>query len=482
MKKIFSLLFIVGVMLSTGCKKYLDIKPKGYTIPEFYEDYAKLLNNASLYRVSSAYPNYLTDDVQAGEVKDPNKAADYPLYALFKRNMYEFKGGAIFEPGESDRFYEPAYEHIYVYNTVINNIEKVPDGSAADKKQLKAEAQIGRAFEYLTLVNAYAEHYDPATATTALGVPLVSSEDINVKYKRNTIAEVYEFIKKDLDEALPNLGNTAAHSFRPTKSVGYAFLSKMYLYMGKYDEALKNANEALKLNNALIDYSIYTNKKGTWGRVCTIADQSVLFPDADKSKESVWTRLTASSYGHVFAEVYASTDLLDVYRKSIPAGATDQRLKLFFCDGQANFGAAMTLFPGRFLWAPYIEFNMGFSTPELYLIAAECEARVGSKELALEHIDKLRNMRIVGNKPLVASTNNEALELVLDERRREMPYMGITRLVDLKRLNKDSRFAKTITHKNGTQTYTLAPNDKRYILPLPPKVLEYNPSIPVYER
>ncbi|RQO70449.1 RagB/SusD family nutrient uptake outer membrane protein [Pedobacter sp. KBW06] len=481
MKKIFTILFITIVALS-GCKKYLDIKPKGYTIPEFYDDYERLLNNSALYGVSSSYPVYLTDDAQSGEVKDPNKSADYLGYDLFKRNLYEFKPGRVFESGQSDRFYEAAYEHIFVYNTIINNIENVKDRTMADRMQLKAEAQIGRAFEYLTIVNAYAAHYDPATAGTDLGVPLVLTEDINAKYKRGTVEEVYSQIRKDLDEALPHLALKVPNNFHPTKSVGYAFLSRMYLYMGKYAEALQNANEALKLNSNLIDYRTYTNKKGTWGRVCSIADQTVVFPRPNESKESIWSRFGSSSNGHVFTELYASADLLDVYQKDLPANATDQRLKLLFCDGQANFGGAITVFPGRKLWAAYIEFNYGFGTPELYLIAAECEARVGSKDLALQHLNKLRDMRIAGNQPLMAATKDEALRMALEERRREIPLQGSTRLIDLKRLNKDPRFAKTVTHKNGTETYTLPANDKRYILPLPPNVLEFNPSIPVYDR
>jgi hypothetical protein len=66
MKKIFTILFIAIVALS-GCKKYLDVKPKGYTIPEFYDDYERLLNNSALYGVSSSYPVYLTDDAQSGK-------------------------------------------------------------------------------------------------------------------------------------------------------------------------------------------------------------------------------------------------------------------------------------------------------------------------------------------------------------------------------------------------------------------------------
>lgn len=481
MKKIFITLFLAAGMLS-GCKDYLDIKPKGYTIPETFEDYKKLLNDHSLYRVSSAYPNYLTDDVQPGLLKDVNSSADYTLYTLFKRNLYEFAPGAVMQPGESDRFYEPAYSHIFTYNTIINNIEKASDGIEAEKKQLKAEALLGRAFEYFSLVNGYAVHYDATTAGTDLGVPLVLTEDINKKYVRNTVAEVYALIQKDLEEALPNLSDRVDQKFRPTKTGGYAFLSKVYLYMGKYTEALQNANLALKLNKDLIDYSLYTTKKGTFGRVCTIADQSISFPDVDKSIETVWARQTASSSGTVFAEVYASADLLAVYARNLPVGAVDQRLNLFFCTGQAQLGGNITLFPGRSLWAPYIEFNMGLSTGELMLIAAECEARVGDKDIALQHLNTLRKKRIVGSQPLMASTKDEALTLTLEERRREMPNQGITRLVDLKRLNKDPRFAKSVRHTFDTQIYTLPANDKRYVLPIPPNVLEFNPSIPVYVR
>lgn len=481
MKKIFFALMLSAVCF-TGCKDYLDIRPKGYTIPEFFEDYKKLLNGQNLLRSSSGLPNFLTDDVQAGTLKDVNQSPDFTLYSLVKRNLYSFEHGAIYEPGNADSFYEPSYSRIFTYNTVINNIENVPDGVAAEKKQLKAEALVGRAFEYFNLVNGYAMAYDASTAATDLGVPLVLTEDINKKYIRNTVAEVYDLILSDLIAAQSNLSSIPDHKFRPTKVAANAFLSKVYLVMGRYKEALQNANEALKLNKNLIDYKLYTTRPSlTFGRVALISNKDLYFPPLDKSIETVWARQTASSDGAPMKEVYASNDLLSVYAKDLPTGAVDQRLNLFFCTDFANFTGPV-YFPGRSVWAPYVEFNMAFSTGEIMLIAAEAEARVGDKELALAHLNTLRNSRIVGNTPLLASTNEEALVMALDERRREMPNQGLTRLIDLKRLNKDPRFAKTVTHTFGTQTFTLPANDKRYVLPIPPKVLELNPSIPVLDR
>lgn len=481
MKKIFfALLLTAG--LFTGCKDYLDIKPKGYTIPEFFEDYKKLLNGQNLMRSSSGFPNYLTDDVQAGTLKDVNSSPDYTLFSLLKRNLYSFQHGAILEAGNSDSFYEDSYSRIFTYNTIINNIEGAKDGVAEQKKQLKAEALVGRAFEYFNLVNGYSVAYDPATAATDLGVPLVLVEDINKKYIRNTVAEVYALILKDLTEAEPNLSTIADHKFRPTKVAAHAFLSKVHLLMGNYSAALKNANEVLSLNKNLIKYQDYTTYPGlTYGRIGKITNKDLFFPSVDKSIETVWARQTASSDGHQMKDVYASTDLLAVYAKDLPKGAVDKRFSLFFCTDSANFSSP-TYFPGRSLWAPYVEFNMAFGTGEIMLIAAEAEARVGDPGLAVQQLNTLRNARIVGNTPLTAATKEEALLLVLEERRREMPNQGITRLIDLKRLNKDPRFAKTVTHTFEKEIFTLPANDKRYVLPLPPKVLEINPAIPVLDR
>lgn len=330
MKKIFLIFFASAAILFSGCNKYLDVKPKGYTIPEFFDDYQRLLNNSSLYATPTSYPSFLTDDVQSGVTRDPNLNSEFEGYDLSKRNLYTFASGAVLEDGQSDGFYEPAYARIFVYNTVINNVGNVPDGTEAAKKKLKAEAQIGRAFEYLTLVNGYGVHYDPATAATDLGVPMVLSEDINKSYERVTVAAVYSQVKTDIDEALPSLSLTASHPFLPTKAAAYALLSRMYLYMGNYEKALENANAALTFSSALIDYSQYTTQKSTWGRVHLTGDVNVSFPDYEHSMENVWSKGSASSDGNLFTQVYASEDLLNVYKSNLAGGAIDKRFALFF--------------------------------------------------------------------------------------------------------------------------------------------------------
>lgn len=44
-----------------------------------------------------------------------------------------------------------------------------------------------------------------------------------------------------------------------------------------------------------------------------------------------------------------------------------------------------------------------------------------------------------------------------------MPMLGCTRLIDLKRLNREPEFAKTIVHEVNGVEYKLEPNSPKYI-------------------
>ena len=71
---------------------------------------------------------------------------------------------------------------------------------------------------------------------------------------------------------------------------------------------------------------------------------------------------------------------------------------------------------------------------------------------------------------------DKLLQLILDERRRELMFKSM-RWFDLKRLNKEPRFAKIITHVLQGVTYTLEPNSPHYVIPFPLKAINANPSI-----
>jgi hypothetical protein len=69
----------------------------------------------------------------------------------------------------------------------------------------------------------------------------------------------------------------------------------------------------------------------------------------------------------------------------------------------------------------------------------------------------------------IASTREAAIKLILEERRKELVFRGV-RWTDLKRLNIEGANI-TLTRKLNGITHKLAPNDPKYILPIPPDVL-----------
>jgi hypothetical protein len=69
--------------------------------------------------------------------------------------------------------------------------------------------------------------------------------------------------------------------------------------------------------------------------------------------------------------------------------------------------------------------------------------------------------------PLTASGPEQALDLVLTERRKELVFRGSLRWTDLRRFNKDLNLQVTVTHIINGTTYTLPPNDPRYAMPIP---------------
>ena len=440
----------------TGCNDYLDIKPKGEKIPKTVTDYETLLNYESVQKVSDTYPTYLTDDVYLPDVAQGTATPGLNSVDQSILNLYLFKKD-VFGEAQDDGFWFASYNRIYYYNTVIDNIMNADGSDEQQKLSIRAEALISRALEYLYLVNGYAKYYDVRTAESDPGVPLILDEDISKKnLVRASVKDVYAQIQSDLQTALPNLPMQAkGNAFRASKAAGYGVLAKMYLYMGNYAEALKAANEVLEINNSLLDLKKYAVVKPQSSIGRTNVPQDIDNP------ENIYIKFAPYVYG-LSSKVFGSDELISLFSED------DMRLQVYFTKNFRNIPT------DKYVWAPYLRANLAVLSPEIYLIAAECEAREGSVERAMSLINKLRDNRIKNNTPLVAIDRSDALQKVLEERRRELAMSGMVRYIDLKRLNQESQFAKTITHVTGEGMFSLEPNSPLYVLPIPAKVMRFN--------
>ena len=182
-----------------------------------------------------------------------------------------------------------------------------------------------------------------------------------------------------------------------------------------------------------------------------------------------------------------SQDLVDTYAIDVPGGdkQNDLRFRYYFVE---DFSLRTCSKDPAFHWwgvmVHYMEsLDAGPSVAEMMLIKAECEARGGDYATAMKTIAPLRKARIDASAytELTATSKDDAIKKVLQERRREM-FLTM-RWYDLKRLNANDYAADdvTVTHTyynynaasgsvladQGVKTFTLEPNSRHYAIPIP---------------
>src|SRR5699024_6638556 len=82
----FYILLLISLLSFQSCESYLDIKPKGYVIPQTVEDFERILNDVSLTKFLSDGIEILSDDFYNPSLeRDKNvDQVDYRLYAWLK--------------------------------------------------------------------------------------------------------------------------------------------------------------------------------------------------------------------------------------------------------------------------------------------------------------------------------------------------------------------------------------------------------------
>jgi hypothetical protein len=109
----------------------------------------------------------------------------------------------------------------------------------------------------------------------------------------------------------------------------------------------------------------------------------------------------------------------------------------------------------------------GLAVDELWLNKAECEAKLGQTQNAINSLNTLLIKRFKTGefKPLANLQGDMLLDKVLEERRKELVLRGI-RWGDIKRLNVLGRGIELKRLVDGVE-YRLAPGDPRFALPIP---------------
>lgn len=458
MKRIKYILMMLAVLTATAsCKKYLDIVPKGKIIPKNTDDYRLLLNQTTARGSSKGFVNSFSNDLPMADDMDVNAFSE-SLYKTPDQNLLSF-AAHIYQDFESDPDWEALYNQVYVANLVINEVMDSDGGSEAEKNKLLAEARVHRAYAFLMLVNLYAAPYTTATAASDPGVPLRKGLDFEEKLNRASVQEVYSFILSDLSLSLGKLPAAPElnYNYRPVEAGVEALLARTYLYMNDFEKAFQHADASIKLYGTLVNYNTLP--------ASPIFTGGLQLPQNLQNKEILLLKSVVSAT----SLFYTNPGLLGLYDQQ-----NDLRFKAWYASDAAfglNNGYISTSWTGN---VPC----KGPSTSEMYLVRAECYARSGKANEAIQDLNTLRSSRFKtgSSYQLSASTAAEALQMVKAERRRELAFRGF-RLFDIKRFNTIDGDNISVSHTLNGTTYTLTPGSPRAVLPIGRKYIDLNPEI-----
>lgn len=481
MKKILILSIFSFVFISACTKDFLDPIPKGLVIAETTSDFRKLLDNADTRYTNnlaqvSGYADVVSDDSQLDSAW-----YDWERDRLHAKQLYAFEPEVWLPDGPSG---DVVWKQNYYISTLVSNILDeihIATDNPKLQKQLIAEAKVHRAYAYLTLVNIYAKQYNKATASKDPGVPLIGNPSQLPDLERSSVQKVYDFILSQLLESIDDLPTDVdkQYSHRPTKVSTYAILARTYLYMGNYEKALEYSDKSLAIKNFLYDYNtIYagdaraSNLKG----ISRTTDDEMLLHKTTVKNVSLdeYYKLDSVTFNQLYDGYERVNDSV--------INNFDLRRTLWFnnfnSNGNLTGDRATYVFNNyRYSVDAAIVDYIPVSTPEMYLIRAESNARLDHLQDALNDVNKIRMKRYKTGTyiPLTLSgmDQNAVLNEVLLERRREL-YGKELRLFDIKRLG------LPITHViPGTidRAWTIPANDPKMVWPIYYQYIELNPEI-----
>ncbi|MNJ92224.1 SusD family protein [compost metagenome] len=440
-KNRIQLLLCCLLLALVGCTKFLDEKSRSsLAIPKTVKDLQALMDY-ELYTIRSfpvgmdvASDYYFMDD---NDVKS--------LAAAFN-DMYLLNNE---DTPLSD--WSESYKKIMYANIVLDNIDGAElDGlTAADRDLTKGTALFHRGWNFFWLAQEFSPAYESSTAKTELGIPLRNTSDINISFQRATLEETFVQITGDLKGAAALLPELPLRKTRPSKASAYAVLARVFLYMGDEEQALKYADLSLILQKDLMDYR-------------TISPTAAI-PFELLNKEVIFQSSLASS-GGIFGgtKSYADTLLLKKYTEG------DLRKSLFYkknVNGYFNF-------VGNYAGIVGEQEFCGLATDEIYLIKAECEARLGKLVDASNTITTLLKSRYeTGKLPVIPNEKTALTAFIVAEREKELAFRFGIRWSDIKRLNKHYSASIRIERFFDGKEYVLEPNDKRFAILIPATIV-----------
>ena len=390
MKKYIGFSIIALGLTLTSCDDWLDKLPDNRMELQTPSDVSNLLVSA----YPSAHPAYLLE--MYSDNTDDCVNPSWSEASRFQAQAYNWED--ITETGEDEspqELWNRHYLAIASANAAIDLIEG--KGSPAEYSEQLGEALLCRAYAMFQLSTVFCKAYNPATASTDLGLPYPTHPEkvVGTVYTRGTMEDLYGQIDKDLQRGLPLVSsNYSKPKFHFNTDAAKAFAARFYLYKGDFAKAITYATEVLGADP--------TAKARDWDAYSALNMNQQIRPEAWVSADekcnfllqtvySEWGAISGPYlYGEKYAHSYRITYDEDIASKG-PFGAANSTFKQRVWSNTALANLFHRKVPYEF---EYTDLQAGigfahaeyavFTTEQLLLERAEAYALSGELQKAVD--------------------------------------------------------------------------------------------------
>lgn len=414
LNKTISALFLSVLIVATGCDSLLDTEPAQSLDQEIALETSSNVENT----LTGAYDQISDTDLYGGELMfgpDLLGMDDEVLWSgtFSQPNEYFRKDILITNSFVRDTWLE-AFEAINIANNVLSALDVVDEDI---RSRVEGEAKFIRGAMYFELTRLFGRAWNDGDPSSNLGVPIITEPTREIGEEqavpRGSVEDGYTQAIDDLTDAkdlLPESNGVYANTY-----VASAFLSRVYLQQGEYEDAFAEADRVIE--------------SGEYALTDTYEEA---FNNAENSSEDIFAIQITSQDGANDLNLFYAADEeggrgdVDIQQEHLDEyEEDDERLDLFYEDEEGDIRT------GKF--NNNIDGNISVvRLVEMYLTRAEAAFRDGDEDTARDDLNFVRER--VGLPEYGGGILAEDIELedILRERKLELMFEGQL-LHDIKR-------------------------------------------------
>lgn len=453
--------------LLTSCEKELDQLPydefatdNAFVTAQDFENAIRgtysALTRAGLYGSSDAGSMLSAPDVLADNVTLSQGGR------FTKKYLHDWQYSAN---GTLLGTYRDAYVLIFRANQILYYAEGFEGESKAN---IVAEAKALRALAHFNLVSFFGMiPTQSSDANSSLGVAYVTEASADIEPSRNSVGETYAMIVQDLVDAQAGINQTNPVG-RMGKDAVNVLLSRVYLYMGQWQNAIDAANGVSD------NVAARENVVGVWE---DSSQDGLLFyiPNAPPILgNSIGVAWSQGGMNSLIPEYVVSYDFYNSFADD------DIRKEAYTFEGSGDgiqYNGIKKLFGRAGQANGQVDYKI-FRAAEAYLNKAEAYYNIGNETAARQALDMVRTNRYTN--PPSGETGTALRDAIRLERRFEFAF-EYQRFFDLKRWGLSVNRTSAGDHADGGGTpsdnLTLNAGDHKWQLPIAQETLDVNPNI-----